>query len=371
MKSGYLASLLMSIIILAVSCGSNSQDPIQSNENSIPEYQLSMVDSFGVELGDSINMIGSINGFCYHPYGSILILDQAALRIRIISSDGEAKLISRQGEGPGELLLPQAICALRDGRILVSDQMKREVMTYDISGNYLGSYFTTDRYVPYRMFPIDSSSIVGAMLDLEMGEQILFSFYIGRFESDSTASVVYNSVQWEWPAAEMYTDIELMEFVANPQGNVFLVQDNTNYLISVYSPEGNEIYKIEHPDVNRIPKTSEEIEEEIIDFESWAKEDQAYTGGYEPSPYHHLISLAGVDEEGNLWIERHDSDDGYKFDIWDATGNLFFTATFPAIENDPEFHFSVDQHGILAAIVDSEHFPQVYKLRIEKPVGNN
>ena len=221
------------------------------------------------------------------------------------------------------------------------------------------------------MFPVDSSSIVGSMLNLEMGERILISFYIGRFDSDSTTSVVYNSVQWEWPAAEMYTDIELMEFVASPQGNVFFAQDNTSYLISAYSPEGEEIYRIENPEVNRIPKTPEEIEEEITQFESWAKVDQAYTGGYEPSPYHQLISLAGVDADENLWIKRNDSDDGYKFDVWNAAGDLLFTAGFPASENDPYIRFSVDQYGILAAIANSEHFPQVYKLEIESLDDND
>ena len=127
MKYGYLISFILITFILSASCDSNSQNPNQSSEISIPDYQLCIVDSFGVEIGDSLNMIGSINGFCYHPDGSILILDRPALRIRVISDQGEVNLIGREGEGPGELLLPQGICVLQDGRILVSDEMKREV----------------------------------------------------------------------------------------------------------------------------------------------------------------------------------------------------------------------------------------------------
>lgn len=354
-------------LLLTTSCGS-TPDPEQVNEILIPDYEISIVDSFGVEIGDSLSMIGSIDGFCYHPDGSILILDRAALKVRVISNQGETSFISREGEGPGEMLFPHGVCALQDGRILVSDEMKQEVMSYDISGNYLGSYFTTDRYVPYRMFQVDSSSIAGSMMDLEMGEEhIFFSFFFGRFDSDSVASVVYHNRRWEWPAPEMYTDIGLAEFAADCAGNVFVVEDNTSYAISAYSPEGNEMYRIGCPDVNRIPKTPEEIEEEIVLFESWAQEDQAYTGGYEPNPYHQLISLVGTDAEGNLWIERHDSENGCKFDVWDATGSLIFTASFPQVESDPGILFNVDQYGILAAVVDDEHFPQIYTLEIGEP----
>ncbi|MCD4709116.1 MAG: hypothetical protein K8S62_15445 [Candidatus Sabulitectum sp.] len=122
--------------------------------------------------------------------------------------------------------------------------------------------------------------------------------------------------------------------------------------------------------MNRIPKTPEEVEEEIAFFESWAREDQAYTAGYEPNPHHQLISLVGTDAEGNLWVERHDSENGCKFDVWDTTGSLIFTATFPQVESDLNIIFNVDQHGILAAVVDDEHFPQIYTLEIENPEIN-
>lgn len=372
MKSALSIAILVIMISLSGSCESDDQEPAISNSITIPEYEISIADSFGVELGDSLNMIGSINGLCNHPDGSILLLDRSSLRIRVITTEGDSYLISRRGDGPGELLLPQAICALHDGRILVSDEMKQEVMSFDIAGNYLGSYFTTDRYVPLSMYPLDSSSIAGLMMKLEMSdEEIIFSSIIGRFDASSIPSVVFNSREWIWPAPEMYTEINLIDFTADCEGNVFIAVDNTEYHISVYTPNGTELLQIERDDVNRMPKSPEEIQAEIDDFEEWAVQDQAYTGGYEPSPFYQLISLAGTDAEGNLWVVRHDSDIDYLFDIWNRSGDMIYTARLYRNEKDPGLFFSVDQIGIIAAISNSSRFERVYTLDIDMPADGS
>jgi hypothetical protein len=354
------------MLSLSGSCGPDNQEPQIPNSNTIPEYEISIADSFGVELGDSLNMIGSINGLCHHPDGSILLLDRSSLRIRVILTEGDPQLISRRGNGPGELLLPQAICALHDGRILVSDEMKHEVMSFDISGEYLGSYFATERYVPYYMHPVDSSSIVGMILKLEMSdEEIVLSSIIGRFDTSPIPSVVFHSCEWIWPAPEMYTEIALIDLAADREGNVFIAADNTEYHICVYAPDGEELLQIGRDDVSRMPKTTDEIQAEIDDFESWAVQDEAYTGGYEPSPFYQLISLAGTDAEGNLWVVRHDSDIDCLFDVWSPSGDLMYTARLSRNENDPDLIFHVDQLGIISATNYACQFQRVYILNLD------
>lgn len=362
-KELVIASIIVGILLI-VSCGSPSQDTSQSADTGIPHYNLCVVDSFGVELGDSLLMIGSINDFCIHPDGSVLVLDRAGMRVRVFPDQGEPYFISREGDGPGEMLLPQSICTLQDGTLLIADEMKQAVMAFSPAGTYLGDYFTTDRYVPYRMDAVDSSSIVGSMLDLAMGDEIIVTFYTGRFDGDSVASVTYNTLQYALPAPELYTIIEDTEFSAGLSGRVFITRDNSSYLVLVFDPSGEEICRIENPDAVRIPKTPEEIAEEIEQFEYWAREDQAYTGGYEPTPYHQLISLLGVDSEGRLWVERFDKEDGHHFDVWDDSGNLAYTASLSGFD-DIDLYFSVDHYGILAAVVDSEHYPRVFKLELD------
>ena len=367
MKRNLTCAFIATGVLILTSCGSESEIADQTTETTNLTMSLCVADSFGSEIGDSLQMIGSIDDFCYHPNGSIVILDRAAMKVRVIPDQGDPYFICGEGEGPGEMLFPQSTGVLPDGTILLADEMKQAIMTFDPSGSYLGDYFTTDRYVPYRMYPVDSTSIVGSMLDLEMGDQIFFSFYIGRFDVDSLPSTTYSTLQWEWPAPQMYTDIECMDFAAGIDGRVFLTQDNTSYYISVFSGDGEELFSIENSEVDRIPKTSEEIEEEIEYFESWAREDQGYTGGYEPSPYHHLISIAGVDSQGNLWVERFGNDTVHQFDVWDDTGNLLYTASFTGYSGI-DLMFSVDQYGILAAVIDPGHFPQILELELETDI---
>ena len=353
-----LVVILITLIFSACKTDRNSDVISYSNE----EYILSSISSYGDESGDSTNMIGSINGFCLHRNGSILILDRPASRIRIIPPEDNAVLFGRHGEGPGEMLLPQSICSLADGRILVADQMKQEVMAFSENGSYQGAYFNTERYVPYKMCAVDSSSIIGAMLKADMGEDgILMRYTISRYDESDHESVSFACFEWTLPAPELYTDIDLIDFSASRSGNVYIVRDNTEYEIEVYSPNGDYLTTLVSDELNRVAKTQLEIQEETDVFESWAHQDQAYTGGYEPSPYHQLISLAGVDAGGNLWVMKYDVNDvDYVFDVWDSRGSIAYEARYSR-EDSNNLTFYVDSTGIIAANRNSDRYPEVYR----------
>ncbi len=168
MNSYYKVAILLAGLVLIVAYSSDSLVSHQPIEVTVPAYQLSVVDSFGVELGDSITMIGSINGFCYHPDGSILVLDSVFGLVRVISESGEIRFFGRPGEGPGEFIFPRGICAMQDGRILVAEPARQEVMEFDITGDYIGSYIKSDHHIPTEIYQIDLNSIVGSRYQNEL-----------------------------------------------------------------------------------------------------------------------------------------------------------------------------------------------------------
>jgi hypothetical protein len=88
-------------------------------------------------------------------------------------------------------------------------------------------------------------------------------------------------------------------------------------------------------------------------------------GGYQPSEYEQIISLAGIDSAGNIWVQRYDSGEDYSFDIWDQSFTLISTASFPRETGSPDITFHVDEHGILGANTNSEDYPRVYSSEIE------
>lgn len=367
MNSKRSMAVLIANLILLASCCSDSNDSVLSADNAIPEYQLSVVDSFGIEIGDSINMIGSINGFCHYHDSSVIILDRSAMKVRVIPPDGEATFWGSAGEGPGEFLLPYGICAMVDGRILVSDTYKREIMEFDITGNYTGSYMSeTEESVPAEFFQVDSNSIVGSRLDVEFGEdQIQCFYYIGRFDSDCNPSVKYEEIVSDLSSADIYNKIEILEFLADPIGRVFVVSDYTEYVIKVFSDDGILEYEIVRC-LDKIPKSEEEIQDEIDEFERLAVNDQAYMVGYQPIPYHRLISLVGVDGEDNLWIQRHNSENEINFDVIDPMGNLVYIVSLGNSLCDLNLMFHVDDYGILGAVVNSADYPRIFSFELDR-----
>ncbi|MBN1433611.1 hypothetical protein JW921_02555, partial [Candidatus Fermentibacterales bacterium] len=123
--------LVASAVLASFNCSSSVEESPAGPDPGVPVYQLVVADSFGVEMGDSLELIGSIDGFCYHPSGSVLILDRVMGRVRIVPENGNPTTFGRLGHGPGEFYSPRGICAMEDGRILVSEPGRRTVMEFD------------------------------------------------------------------------------------------------------------------------------------------------------------------------------------------------------------------------------------------------
>lgn len=365
MKFLYTVLSLVACFILLISCESSSVDETQQTDDIVPEYQLAVVDTFGVEIGDSLNMIGSINGYFTNSEGSIVLLDVNARKIRIIQENGEVLCFGRAGPGPGELSHPKNMCLMADDRILVSDDYQCLVMQFDISGLHLGSYLESEWKVPEHCLPIDSNSVVGAVFDLVFcdGEIEGLNYYIGRFDSSPDASVRYIENCYEFTDPKMYNQIDILDFCVDPNGLVYIVPDHTDYLINILSSDCTAQGQI-YPEVVRLSKSDAEIAAELSEFEENHLWDSAYTGGYEPIPYKRLISLIGVDGERNLWVRRMDVEEMFYFDVWDLSGNLTYTVSLEKFTSNPDLEFHIDANGMLGAITDSDVYPRVYRLEM-------
>ncbi|MCD4708058.1 MAG: hypothetical protein K8S62_10015 [Candidatus Sabulitectum sp.] len=365
MKTEHLRFLIILSLLLITSCDSESLQSSQATPNNLPLYQLSVADSFGVEIGDSLNMIGSINGYFSFSDGSIVLLDAVARKIRIVQENGNASCYGSTGGGPGEMASPKSMCVMPDGRILVADDYKCLVMEYDISGRYLGNYLESEWKIPEHFLPIDSNSLVGVVFDVEFcdGEIEGFNFYVGRFDSSPEPSVRYIEVRRGMSDPSLYTQIDILDFEVDPNGLVYIVPDHTDYIINVLSSDGTVQRQI-CPEVDRLAKTGEELAIELSEFEENHIWDSAYTGGYEPLPYHKLITLVGVDADRNLWVQRMDAKDKFTFDVWNLSGDLQFRASLEKFTSNPDLEFHADENGILGAITDSDVHSRVYRLEM-------
>ncbi|MCK5131458.1 MAG: hypothetical protein KAR40_04830 [Candidatus Sabulitectum sp.] len=366
MKLPIISLCLAAGLVLFSSCADSTAE--KSLEiSAIPEYEITLVDSFGVEMGDSLTMLGFIRDFCYHSNGSVLILDGRRKNILVLPASGSPYRISRPGSGPGEFQMCESICVLTDGRILAGDDGKHEVMIFDISGEYLGTFFNTEWYVPFKMYPVDSQAVIANLLDFAMGENgFSTSYVIGKFQRSPEADPCFLSRNWELVPAETMTRTLLTDFCADREGNVFITGNNTIYSVSIFNSAGEIIGTIERGDIARLQKTDELFDEETRLHEQQPMQDYRYN---EPYAFHKLIALAGIDSEGNLWVTRFDSMPDCLFDIWSPSGELLYTARLQRTEESPELVIiKVDRGGILASTSGSADVERIYFLECNRNI---
>ena len=238
--------------------------------------------------------------------------------------------------------------------------MKQVIMEYSAEGDYLGNFYISDWYVPYSMYPVDAEYILADIITFDMDHEVpQYGYTICGISGGTGIIQEYYSLSWDWTSADFYRDIEILEFTGSSSGKLFLVPDVTDYRVKVFAMDGEIIGEIEGS-MERIRKTEEQIQTEIEEFEEWAQQDQAYMGGYRPSEYEVLISVTGVDANGYLWVQRHDSTDAYNFDVWEYSGELIAQAQLPKNPEMPELKFHIDEYGLLWANVDSDEYPRVY-----------
>jgi hypothetical protein len=368
-----LLTASIAALLLSISCESESPGSTLQTTSNVPQYRLAVTDSFGVEVGDSLNMIGAIAGFCYHTDGSLLILDPVYGKVRIVPDSGSPGCFGRQGYGPGEFGYPQGLCVMDDGRILVSEGARREILEFDERGTYLGEFMDTRiDNVPSEMFTVDSNSIAGLKYEYEISQGQLTNLVlvIGRFDGDCEPAVRYFEYACDLSSDEFYTYWDLSDFCADPAGKVYIAPDVTEYRIRTLSSDGSCMYQIEL-DIERIEKSDDQVQIEIEQFEDGHEGDSSYHGNFQPYSYTQLISLVGVDTLGCLWVERFDVNGSYNLDVWDSTGCLAYQVTLPEFVYDLDLTFHVDRGGVLGANPDSDLYPRIYVFDIQDKQSSN
>ncbi|PIE53340.1 hypothetical protein CSA37_02030 [Candidatus Fermentibacteria bacterium] len=359
--------LIVGILVLHLflSCGNDAREPSSStaSQSGIQDVTLEIRDTLKVPPGDFIANVADV---CGHPELGILVLDNIALSVRYSSNNGSSATMCEGGSGPGELLYPLSIACFSDGRFLIADEMKNEVMIYSQQGEYVDTCLLTEWYVPYKMITYDSA-IVCDLVELDYSADIPeYTYSVRKYvDGEFIPQHVYAELRWDWDSSDFYTDIEMFDFTASHNRDIYIAKDVSRYLIEVFSPSGEFRYLINRSDVPRLPKSDQVIQDETAEFERWARQDQAYMGGYQPSSCYPVIELAGVDSEGNLWVRRLDLASGnIVFDIYDSDGSLFGCAELPIGQYSEKLQIKIDQYGMYASTTDESDNAAVYSINI-------
>ncbi len=361
----YFLLIVISLAFLSGCGGDGREAAAVQNIPTLPVDTLSMMNEIGVEIGDSTNTFGSIVSALVYQKDKILVLDQVSTCVKVFDSDGNyIQQVSRQGNGPGELVMPWDMFLTTDGRLLILDMGKRGFVVFDDSLQFVEEYGLWTQNPPMLGTAVSDSQFVAYKVDTDMADN---EVVIKR------TIALYTCGEKEWDQIFWQDSIEasMNEIMENPSiflinlldplsigGNgsdriYFSLKDGEEYRVTGLDSAGEEVLSIAM-DMTPVEKTTEEIAAESTYVNNYFN-SMGGGGGFgmvfEPDPFKDMVIGVDIGPDGNLWVRRGTVDSPF-FDVFDTEGNLLHHTVFPV--EGWSWKTSVSPDGILAWEEDPE-----------------
>ncbi len=368
----YLSTVL-GCLLLTSGCGGNGQEPIAVQDIPVlPVDTLQAVLEIGVELGDSTNTFGAITSTLIDQSGRILVLDQVASCVKIFDRSGNyIQQLSRQGNGPGELVMPWGLFLMPDGKLMVLDPGKQGFVVFDDSLQFIEEIGLWPQNPPFMGTPVSDDQYAAYKVDFDMvDEHILVNRRVALYS--------YGEEEWDLILWQDSVEINMNEIIENPSmffidildplivgGNnsdriYFSLKDSEEYLVTGWNSEGEGVLSISM-DLAPVAKSAEEMAAESTYVTNYF--GRMGGGGasmeFEPDPFKDMVIGVDIGPDGNLWVRRGTTDTPF-FDIFNTSGELLHHAVFP--QEGWSWKTSISPEGILAWEEDPEDGYQVLYL---------
>jgi len=230
----YVAPL--SIIVILLACGGSKQPiGVSSNDPSVeyPEVDvwLTIVDSIGVENGDSNMVLGRPVVSTWMPGDRIAVLDLQKCNVSIFSSNGEyLTSVGRQGSGPSEFLIPSWLSITPSGGMAISDAMGGSISFFDSTLVYTGKLNGFFPSPPTNTVFLNDTIFAGIMPDYEMkDDNIIAGFSVALWSTGSVdPEMFYYRDLVAFNPEEIFShETNMPVFTISPNGTVFTSLDST------------------------------------------------------------------------------------------------------------------------------------------------
>lgn len=376
--------LLLPLAVLLIS-GCGTSEPVDSEETSeitadntgdttneeaytlpVADSYLTVIDSIGVELGDSNFVFGAIHAAGFAPNGDVAIMDVQKASVSLFSADGEfIRSIGREGSGPGEFRMPITFAFRPEGGLIVADGMGSKLVFFDENYELLSETSPFIPAPPGQIVPIDGMEIIGMKPDFEQNEDgMSMGFTVARWgmESAEPLQVYYSQMSPFNPSdlSAMTDDIAL--FTATRDGRVFTApMSSEDYVFTAWSAEGEELYTFEKDDFEKVEKTQTEmdLETELVNARMIAQGMPPSMANWEPDTYRTAIMGLFIDGLDRLWVARG-TDVVNTFDVFDLDGNLLFTASLDAGEAATRWDTFIGKENFICFDMQPEDYPRVF-----------
>jgi len=330
------------------------------------DSQLTVVDTIGVELGDSVLMFGTIGAVCHTTGGNIMVGDVGQMRLRMFSPAGEYLASGgRRGEGPGEFASPGGLYPVPGGGVAVPDRMGGKIIYYDSTLSFDREWKGFEDRPPAEMAQLPGGAIVGTEVDFDRRNGRLVN-RLCRWEAGASApSVTYlersadfsrQNPRQAWHETAIY-------FAAFEDGRVVSTPESReDCVITCWSAGGDTEWRVERP-FERTPRPEEDMEweREMIRRQITRRGgDASFADQVEiPQWSEAVIDIQVV--EGRIWVRRGGSAVPF-YEVLDGEGGLLFTCSVPELPYGSGVEVRVSSHGALAYESNPMDYYKVYLL---------
>lgn len=303
-----------------------------------------------LEEGGSI--FGQVAGLAVASDGRIFVLDLKDKKLKIFDSTGEMlKELGREGQGPGEWLIPAGLQLLFDQTLIVNDGGNRKLIFMDLEGNILGEISYAKKQMMLRVTIFEDGS---NCLGVEMGMAADgMSYDIAVYDGEFNQLFKIDSLQMPLPFGDVKINPfeSLYDYSIDPQGNIIYGR-GTDYEIKYFTKEGK-LFRIVRKEY-RPQRISEKDKEDILKMIPETPGINLKERIVFPQNFPAFSSLF-LDEEDRLYVrtyERGKAPDTYVVDVFNAEGVFIARGEFPgeghvfkkgklyAVEKDDEdYHY--------------------------------
>ena len=371
--------IISAALLLFASCG-ETQTQIAADENDQGRTETRLMikaDSIGVELGDPAQVFGAVEGVVTGPDGNIAVLDRAACCIRIFTPEGEfLRQISREGNGPGELISTAFLTITEDGTLILtgdgSETLGIHAFDY-LTGEWIGSEPAFGS-PPTCLEGAAGRTYMRKFLDIEVvdGEpKILIQITLNEIGVDEPL-VVFLEERIPFNPQDMSAIISLVWFgydlTCDYSGRFYIAPRSTEEaIVYAYDQTGAEQFTIEL-DLEPVLRTPEELETErlVLVAKAIAMDNGDEAASLEAAPYKPMIRGLEIDEESNLWILLGGPAQP-TFEVFNSSGEYMYRIVLEGEQADGHsWNFNFSNGNITAYAEDpAEGFQKVWLLETE------
>ncbi|MCK5036061.1 MAG: hypothetical protein KAS73_09240 [Candidatus Sabulitectum sp.] len=362
MKSEFFFYVLSLAVFALLACNSTPAD----QDGNVSVRQLVVVDSIGVEYGETCQVLGNISGAVFINDSIFVILDKGYQELRVFNRNCDhIATHSYQGNGPLEYRCAEYLVVAGSKFAVLEFNMPPRCVFFDQQSIPVSSVtfegmtslqepcFTNDSTVVGFVGSIDRTN--GA---LSIGYEIcVWNAFTGikqkilytRFLEVDTFENLYC----------LFTDLE-NSITTCSSGQVFVATDSQDFNVLVFSVDGvllDTLRTAHHREI----RSASEIEQELI----FRKLRDGSIGNWEPDAREPGITdLQIQDSPGYLWA-CHGSYFNPSFDVYTMDGELAFTCLCEGLPGDEMIAFGITDYGILAYTICPSTFPRVYLMELE------